>query len=142
MGRMLCRALDGANLDQVLLGDADAFVATPKIAAIARGDYRDKTEDNIRGTGYVVASLEAALWCLNRTGSFRDAILLAANLGDDADTTAAVCGQLAGAHYGYDESAGGIPARWLDTLTMADEIIWLADQLLDREISPELRPVP
>ena len=136
MGRMLCRALDGASLDQVLLAGADGFVATPKIAAIARGDYRDKTEDDIRGTGYVVASLEAALWCLCQTSSYREAILLAANLGDDADTTAAVCGQLAGAHYGCTESAGGIPTRWLERLTMADEITWLADQLLDLEISP------
>lgn len=63
---------------------------------------------------------------MNQTDSFRDAVLLAANLGDDADTTAAVCGQVAGAHYGM----AGIPQAWLDRLTMRDEISALADQLL------------
>lgn len=136
MGRMLCRALDEAALDEVLFAEGDAFVAAPKIAALAGGDYREKPREAIHGTGYVVASLEAALWCLSRTSSFREAILLAANLGDDADTTAAVCGQLAGAHYGCAESEGGIPQAWRDKLTMADEIIWLADQLLDGDVKP------
>jgi ADP-ribosyl-[dinitrogen reductase] hydrolase len=75
-----------------------------------------------------VHSLEAALWCFHRTRSFEEAVLAAANLGDDADTTAAVCGQLAGAHYG----ATGIPPRWLKRLALRRRIEELADRLHER----------
>lgn len=80
----------------------------------------------IQGTGYAPESLKAALWSFLTTDSFEDAILAAANLGDDADTTAAICGQMAGAYYG----ANAIPKCWLDKLFMKDEIITLADELL------------
>lgn len=65
-----------------------------------------------KGTGYVLESLEAALWCFWHTHCYADCILAAANLGDDADTTAAVAGQLAGAYYGYR----GIRKDWLQHL--------------------------
>ncbi|MDR2637249.1 MAG: ADP-ribosylglycohydrolase family protein, partial [Zoogloeaceae bacterium] len=87
--------------------------------------YRTKTEEAIRGSGYVVESLEAALWAFARTESFAEAILMAANLGDDADTTAAVCGQVAGAYYGER----GIPPHWLERLALRAEITALADAL-------------
>jgi ADP-ribosyl-[dinitrogen reductase] hydrolase len=96
----------------------------PRIAAVAAGSY--KTNPDIRGTGYVVDALEAALWAVHTTGSFAEAILAAANLGDDADTTAAIAGQLAGARYGVD----AIPADWRDKLFMRDEILALADRLM------------
>ena len=70
-------------------------------------------------------SLEAALWCFLNTETYQDAILKATNLGDDADTTAAICGQIAGAYYGES----GIPTDWLELLTMREEIGALADQL-------------
>jgi ADP-ribosyl-[dinitrogen reductase] hydrolase len=124
-GRIIGRALLGRPKDEVLLGDATSFVGADSIIAIAAGAYRDKLEAHIRGSGYVVQSLEAALWAFERTDSFEDAILMAANLGDDADTTAAVCGQVAGAYYGEP----GIPSRWLERLTMRSEITALADQL-------------
>ena len=73
----------------------------------------------------MVESLEAALWAFARTDTFEDAILMAANLGDDADSTSAVCGQVAGAYYGEN----GIPPRWLERLAMRSEITDLADQL-------------
>lgn len=73
----------------------------------------------------MVDSLEAALWCFAQTDSFESAIQRAANLGDDADTTAAVCGQLSGACDG----AEAIPARWLARLTMRRGIRALADAL-------------
>ncbi|HEY9663908.1 MAG TPA: ADP-ribosylglycohydrolase family protein, partial [Allocoleopsis sp.] len=76
-------------------------------------------------TGYVVDSLEAALWCFWTTETYEQAILAATNLGDDADTTAAICGQVAGAYYGEL----GIPMHWLKQLSMRDEITELADQL-------------
>ena len=126
---LLCRAFDGHD-KQAILAPPEALYfggkpLTPKIAAIAAGAYRRKTVDAIRGSGYVVESLEAALWCFATTGSFEAAILAAANLGDDADTTAAVCGQIAGAHYG----AEAVPSGWRAKLTARAEIEALADQL-------------
>ena len=125
LARMICRALLGRSKDDVLLGDADSFVAGERVTAIARGGYREKVEADIHGSGYVVHSLEAALWVFARTHNFADAVLMAANLGEDADTTAAVCGQIAGAYYG--ESA--IPSRWLERLALRSEITTLANQL-------------
>lgn len=123
--RVICRALMGRPRDDVLLGDAGSFFSSQGISAIARAAYRTKSEETIRGSSYVVESLEAALWAFARTDRFEDAILMAANLGDDADTTAAVCGQVAGAYYGER----GIPPRWLDRLALRLEITTLADQL-------------
>ena len=77
----------------------------------------------------MVESLEAALWCFLHTETFEAAILKAANLGDDADTTAAICGQVAGAFYGES----GIPKKWLDKLVMRQEITILADRLLSAQ---------
>jgi ADP-ribosyl-[dinitrogen reductase] hydrolase len=125
LARILYRALQGQPKDQVLLGDRAAFEGRSKIVAIARGEYQDKPETAIRGTGYVVESLEAALWCFARSNSFEEAILKAANLGDDADTTAAVCGQVAGAYYGE------IPQHWLERLAMRAEITHLAERLYE-----------
>lgn len=123
--RILVRALSGASKDAVLLSDTDTCTGSPTVVAIARGEYRPKTEAGIRGTGYVVESLEAALWCFANTGTFQDAVLAAANLGDDADTTAAVCGQIAGAFYGES----GIPASWLERLAWRGEIGELAERV-------------
>jgi ADP-ribosyl-[dinitrogen reductase] hydrolase len=75
----------------------------------------------------VVESLEATLWCFDQTTNFKDCILMAANLGDDADTTAAQAGQLAGAFYGEQ----GIPVEWLEKLSMVDEIRGMADALAE-----------
>jgi ADP-ribosyl-[dinitrogen reductase] hydrolase len=125
MSRMIGRALLGAPKDDVAFGDRDGFAGAAKIAAIARGDYIRKSDADIRGTGYVVDSLEAALWCFMHTSSLEAAILAAANLGDDADTTAAVCGQIAGAFYGESQ----IPAAWLAPLAMRAEIASMVDEL-------------
>jgi ADP-ribosylglycohydrolase len=81
----------------------------------------------IKGSGYVVNSLEAALWAFYHTDSFRDGCLKAVNLGDDADTTGAVYGQLAGAYYGADS----IPAKWRRILAMVTTIEALAAKLLE-----------
>ena len=97
----------------------------PKIAAIAAGSFREKQPPGIRGTGYVVDALETALWAFHGTENFRAACLAAANLGEDADTTAAICGQIAGAFYGYD----AIPASWRGQLAMHERIVELADLL-------------
>jgi ADP-ribosyl-[dinitrogen reductase] hydrolase len=123
--RQLLRALAGEEKAQILRADSTAFCGAMKIESIAQGDYRHKHADNIHGTGYVVDCLEAALWCFDTTDNFEDAILKAANLGDDADTTAAVCGQLAGAYYGMS----GIPSHWLAQVVQRDMIQALADRL-------------
>ncbi|MBX3055776.1 MAG: ADP-ribosylglycohydrolase family protein [Anaerolineae bacterium] len=124
-GVMLHLALTGSSKEEILR--QSLYQPTlPKIQAIAHGDYRQKTAAQIRGSGYVVDSLEAALFCFIQTDAFDTAVLMAANLGDDADTTAAVCGQLAGAFYGR----AGIPPTWLNKLAMCSEIEKLALQLL------------
>jgi len=97
----------------------------PAVDAVARGSWRDKEPPAIRGTGYSVAALEAAIWAVAGASDFRDAILRATNLGDDADTTAAIAGQLAGAIHG----ASGIPAAWLGRLAMRSRIESLVDAL-------------
>lgn len=124
-GRIIYRALSGMNKDEVIHDDPHPFSGAEKIATIAQGAYKDKPENEIHGTGYVVESLEAAMWCFMKTDSFETAILKAANLGDDADTTAAICGQVAGAFYGEQQ----IPAGWLEKLALKSEIMKLAEQL-------------
>lgn len=86
------------------------------IEAISQGSFRVHEPPRIAGTGHVVRSLEAALWAFHRAESFREAALAAVNLGDDADTTGAVCGQLAGAYWGE----AGIPEEWLTGLARRD----------------------
>lgn len=131
---LLCQALAGQAKELILFGAhfpaAVQIALSPKIQGIAAGDYRHKDATAISGNGYVVNSLEAALWAFWSTDNFRDAILTAVNLGDDADTTAAVCGQLAGAYYGES----GIPDAWLAKLTMRIEIARLADRLFRKKL--------
>jgi ADP-ribosylglycohydrolase len=98
----------------------------PSVEAIAAGSFAEKSPPEIAGTGYSVMSLEAALWAFWNSGNFRDGCLLAVNLGDDADTTAAVYGQIAGAFYGES----GIPEQWLEHLHERDMIGGLAESLL------------
>jgi ADP-ribosyl-[dinitrogen reductase] hydrolase len=131
LGDILYQALSGAGKAGTLLSTSPERFQSESIQKIARGDYRDKPEAKIRGTGYVVQSLEAALWCFWTTDTFERAILKAANLGDDADTTAAICGQVAGAYYGES----GIPQSWLDKLAMRDKIVSLANELEALDLS-------
>lgn len=130
LAAILFKALSGATKEELLMGHGLQAIDSPKVQEIAAGQYRGKAIAEIRGTGYVIESLEAALWCFDQTDSFENAILAAANLGDDADTTAAVCGQVAGAFYG----AAGIPEHWLERLVMRDKIQGVADRLYDIRI--------
>lgn len=121
------RALQGQCKAAVL--DLRAVEVTgDRLRAIAAGHYRDLPRERIRGSGYVVDSLEAALWCVAHHDTFADMVLAAANLGDDADTTAAVVGQLAGALLGED----GIPVAWRERVQEREAIQALADALLER----------
>ena len=124
LAELLARALAGAPRDALLRAPAPEGAST-RVREIAAGGYLGKTVDQVRGSGYCVESLEAALWCFATTESFEAAVLAAANLGNDADTTAAIVGQVAGAHYGI----GGIPAHWLVRLKMREDIDALARAL-------------
>ena len=90
----------------------------PDIEKVATGSFKTKNPPDIRGTGYVVASLEAALWAFHHAEDFRHGALLAVNLGEDADTTGAIYGQLAGAYFGRS----GLPEDWLQRLALLDTI--------------------
>ena len=106
----------------------DEAPPAPKIAAIAAGSFKHKQPPEIRGTGYVVDTLEAVLWAFFHTEDFREGALKVVYLGDDADTTGAIFGQIAGAHHGIDS----IPAQWRERLTMGAEITAMADRLCER----------
>jgi ADP-ribosyl-[dinitrogen reductase] hydrolase len=135
LGALLVGAVRGATRAE-LLAPGFAPVANlwenaplhPDIAAVAAGTFRTKAPPDIRGTGYVVASLEAALWAFATTDAYAPCVLAAANLGDDADTTAAIAGQLAGAYYGAD----AIPQHWLAQLALRERLEGLADGLVER----------
>jgi ADP-ribosyl-[dinitrogen reductase] hydrolase len=110
----------------------------PLALAIANGSWRGKPRVAIRSSGYVIDSLEAALWAVNRTATFADAVLTAANLGGDADTTAAIAGQLAGARYGLS----GIPQHWLDKLAWRERIEQVAWTLFNGKSGKDEVAVP
>jgi ADP-ribosyl-[dinitrogen reductase] hydrolase len=120
---MLVESLSGLSRDEVLR--PRDWSGSSKVASIAGGAWRDKSRDQISSSGYVISTLEAALWCVGRTDDFEKALVLAVNLGDDADTIGAVTGQLAGAIYGRQ----GIPAQWLKDLAWKRHIEERAEAL-------------
>ena len=128
-GEVLIKALQGKSKEEVMTPSKQSLPMSAGLKSIAERHFKSKLVDEIVGSGYVVESLEAALWCFWNTNNFKDCVLLAANLGNDADTTAAICGQIAGAFYGEK----GIPADWLSKLTMSEEIGSLAKILLTRK---------
>jgi ADP-ribosyl-[dinitrogen reductase] hydrolase len=122
-------------LREAILGHKDVLrprnlQGHPTIAVIAAGQWREKQRSEIRSGGYVVDTLEAALWAVYRTTSFEEALILAVNLGHDSDTVGAVTGQLAGALYGYS----AIPPRWLAPLARRDDLMAAANLLLKAKL--------
>ncbi len=101
---------------------------TEEIENIALGSFKQNDPPFIQGSGYVVKSMEAALWAFHTSETFEDGVLKAVNLGDDADTTGAIYGQLAGAYYGID----GIPKKWTDRVAKKEEILEVANELLEQ----------
>lgn len=87
--------------------------------------FKSMDEVDIKSTGYVVDTLEAAIWCFLNTDSYKECVLKAVNLGDDTDTVGAVSGGLAGLYYGLEE----IPAEWIELLPKKEWIIELAKQM-------------
>lgn len=128
-GAMLARAIQGLSKEEVLFGTIGCEELSDlceEIAQIGQGGFAKKSEAQIIGNGYVVKSLEAALWAVHNAENYRQAVLAATNLGDDADTTAAIAGQLAGALWGE----ANIPGDWLEKLCGRTMIEELADRLL------------
>lgn len=121
---LMYRSLLGIPKSELLVG-AEASLCQPKVHEIARATFLSKPYSALVGSGYCVQSLEAALWCFFNTDSFKEAVLAAVNLGNDADTTGAIVGQLAGAFYG----ASSIPEEWVEVLAMRSEIEGLAKRL-------------
>lgn len=117
--------LTGAGVENV----PDAYAAaTPELARmLAASRWEQTPDDSIRSTGYVLDTLEAAMWAVYGAKNFRDAVLAAANLGHDSDTVGAVAGQIAGARFGYE----GIPIEWRETVDRGPELLSLADELFD-----------
>ena len=105
------------------------FINNPLCEAIrevANGSFKRKQPPQIKGSGYVVESLEAALWSFYNTDNFREGALKAVNLGNDADTTGAIYGQIAGVCYGIDK----IPSNWISVLSFRELIINIFDKLV------------
>jgi ADP-ribosyl-[dinitrogen reductase] hydrolase len=130
LGGLIAGAVNGASKEDLLSPTycpvPDHWTnqpLAPAIAEVAAGSFKRREPPEIKGSGYCVRSLEAALWAFNKTDSFREGCLLAVNLGDDADTTGAVYGQLAGAFYGENQ----IPGEWLSKLAMRTLIEKMAD---------------
>jgi ADP-ribosyl-[dinitrogen reductase] hydrolase len=113
---------------------AQAGVPSAKIHAIAQGSWRGKSRPSIRSGGYVVDTLEAALWAVGTSGDFAEAVLKAVNLGHDADTVGAVAGQVAGAVWGYD----AIPQEWRATLAWHDAIVARGRRLWGVDVQGEV----
>jgi ADP-ribosyl-[dinitrogen reductase] hydrolase len=129
---LLLAAISGLSKREILNNDyepaVNCFLSQPlsaKVAEIAAGSFKVKEPPQIRGSGYVIHTLEAALWAFHTTDTFRDGALKVVNLGEDADTTGAVYGQIAGAYYGAD----GIPTEWREKLAMRELIEQRAAEL-------------
>lgn len=133
-GGLIWGAVKGFSKDE-LLGYHFAPVAgiweetplAPEVEQIAGGSFKRRNPPEIKGSGYVVDCLEAALWAFYHSLSFKEGALLAVNLGDDADTTGAVYGQLAGAYYGEV----GIPEEWREKIVSGEMITDYAERLYD-----------
>ena len=133
LGALIAGAVNGAEKEDLLSerfspvgsGYWEKWPLAEEVNEVAAGSFKRKQPPEIRGRGYVVASLEAALWAFYSSKSFREGALLAINLGDDTDTTGAVYGQLAGAYYG--ERA--IPGTWRSKLAYRLLIEYFAERL-------------
>ena len=127
---LIVGAIEGQDKDNLL---ADTYLAdywqqyslSVEIEEVRLGSFKTKHPPEILGSGYVVKSLEAALWAFQQSDSFEEGTLMAVNLGDDADTTGAIYGQLAGAYYGEIE----IPAQWRKKLAFKEQMKAIADDL-------------
>lgn len=115
------------NTKQAIFQNIEYEVSSPKLQVITDGRFIDYQYEQLTGSGYVVESLISALWCFYHADNFKEAVLLATNIGNDADTTAAICGQIAGAFYGLN----GIPQNWRESISLSDDIHTLGEALFE-----------
>jgi ADP-ribosyl-[dinitrogen reductase] hydrolase len=126
MSAWMWRAMNGADLSALLdAGDLGVLGLAPEVARVVAGSYRAMPREQVKSGGYVVDTLEAALWALAHHSTFKETVLAAVNLGGDTDTVGAVAGQMAGALYGLS----AIPTEWIHALARADDILALAERL-------------
>lgn len=136
------RVLQGATLSDAYrraVAEVAALLATSPVAAelkhferVTKGNLATLRPEAIKSDGYVVHTLEAALWSVLTTHTFSDAVLVAVNLGEDTDTTATVAGGLAGLAYGLK----AIPTEWLDVLARKEDVLDLGDRLWQAVSAP------
>ncbi len=139
-GGLIAMAARGATKAELLADRATPAGAwgdhapwDPEIEEVAAGSFKRREPPEITGAGYVVRTIEAVLWAFYRSDSFAEGLLKVVNLGDDADTTGAVYGQLAGCFYGRD----GVPSKWADRIARREEILELAERLHDAATASE-----
>ena len=115
VARKLLRGKPLANIVQTIKPELPVYARLPKLDTLQR--------DEIQSSGYVVDTLEAALWCNLKSNSYRECVLLAVNLGRDTDTVAAIAGGLAGIRYGIGGEKG-IPEEWINQIARKE---WIAE---------------
>ena len=132
-GGMIWGALNDVSKEELLSDNyspvKDYYLQQPlcdELLSLARGDYREKHEDEVDSTGFVIDALEAALWSFYHTDTYAGGLLKAVNLGGDADTVGAIYGQLAGAYYGFE----AIPATWIQGLAWNEKISAICNELI------------
>ncbi len=125
---LIMRGLKGKSKEEIFTSGLFEFCNTSfssRVRAIDKGSYREKDEQQISNSGYIISTLETAMWVFYHTHSFREGALKAVNLGGDSDTIGAVYGQLAGAYYGLEE----IPEEWLNILYKREMIEDIAEEI-------------
>lgn len=124
---ILNKALNNKNKEDILSFNESEknHLKHPEILKIINGSYKIKNRDQIESSGFVIDTLEAALWAFYNTDNFKDSIILSANLARDADTIAAICGQLSGAFYGLNN----MPNEWVEKIKYKEKIIGIAKEL-------------
>ena len=129
-GSMIVKAVQKKDKDFILEYDHKLWTDKPlekSIQIVAQGSFKEKKLSEIKGTLNISESIEASLWAFNHSSSFAEGALMAVNMGDDADTTAAIFGQLAGAFYGYE----AIPIDWRSKLLEKELIEFIANKLYE-----------
>ena len=129
-GSMIVKAVQRREKEFILEYDQKLWTdksLEKSIHIVAQGSFKEKNLSEIKGTLNISESIEASLWAFNHSSSFAEGALMAVNMGDDADTTAAIFGQLAGAFYGYE----AIPIDWRSKLLEKELIEFIANKLYE-----------